>query len=73
MANATLQKACGDKWPRMLPPTWAASYCGLAWSQFQQWEPAEEALKEVAGQQRYDRNVLDAVLDQIKEARKCRK
>ena len=55
----TLSEACGQRWPRLLTPAWAAAYCGMLLPEFRASRWAKY-IRRLDGREVVDRFDLDA-------------
>lgn len=62
----TLAKICGQKWPRLLPLTWAAAYCGMNLARFKAVSELSALIFNVGGIEVVDKQELDNYIDKIK-------
>ncbi|MGE4565516.1 MAG: hypothetical protein AB7F32_11645 [Victivallaceae bacterium] len=61
----TVAKICGQRWPRLMPPTAAAAYCGMLLSKFRTIPEFTELIQNVNGADVVDLYELDKAIDKI--------
>lgn len=63
----TIAKVCGNRWSRMMCPTWAAAYLGMTLGTYMANQELAALIFEVDGEKRVDKNDLDAWIDENKK------
>lgn len=61
-----MAKICGQKWPRLMPLTWAAAYCGMNPTRLRSVPELEKLIHEAGGECFVDRVDLDDFIDRNK-------
>ena len=60
-----VREVCAEKWPRLLPVTWAAAYCGFNLPRFRSVPELNACVRIVGGAPIVDKEELDATLDAL--------
>jgi hypothetical protein len=63
----TIAKVCGNRWSRMLCPTWAAAYLGMTLPTFRANPELAALIFDVDGKENVDREDLDAWIERKKK------
>ena len=73
VGTQTVAKICGSRWPRLMPLTWAAAYCGMNLARFKSVPELAGFIHEAAGEMVVDKDNLDMWIDKNKEMQKDNK
>lgn len=65
-SHVTVARVCQDKWPRLMPVSWAAGYCGMTIYRLQSIPELMALAHDVAGVQLIDKQDLDRWIDENK-------
>ncbi len=65
--TATLAKICGQRWPRLLPKTYAAAYCGMSMPKFMSCPELAMLVMTIHGEDVVDKLELDETINTMKK------
>lgn len=61
----TIAKICGQRWPRLVPPTVAAAYCGMFLVKFRTIPEFSALIRNFNGAEVVDLHELDDAIDKM--------
>jgi hypothetical protein len=71
MNDKAVADVCKNKWPRLLPVTWAAGYCGMNLNRFKSVPDLVALIRDYAGKEMVDKNDLDLWIEETKNSQRA--